>query len=223
MENSKTQNLTTEGLSKLNTSIIVHPKLKHYGLRTTQLDSMVDWYQKVLGMAVNHRSAVPAGTQNGAPFSAMAFVSNDEAEHRIVFFEIPEVTNNPEKNRLPGLQHVAFEYQNLDELLGTYVRLKNLGILPVWVADQGVGMCFYYEDPDQNIVELNINNYGNDWTATEHLRNSPSREPADIDPEKLVDAHEKGASLWELHKRALAGEFTPEKSMEFDWHQRKLA
>ncbi|HYW00139.1 MAG TPA: VOC family protein [Candidatus Acidoferrum sp.] len=214
MKNSKNMmHLPDEELSKLNTSIIVHPKLKHYGLMTTKLDSMVDWYQKVLGMTVNNRSAVPAGTQNRAPFSAMTFVSNDEADHRIVFFEIPEIINNPEKNRLPGLQHVAFEYRDLDELLGTYVRLKNLGILPVCVADQGVGMCFYYEDPDQNIVELNVNNYGNDWTATEHIKKSQSMERADIDPEKLIDAHKKGASLWELHQRALAREFIPEKSM----------
>jgi hypothetical protein len=41
----------------MNTEITVHPKLQHLGLTTGNLDAMVDWYSKVLGMTVNHRSA----------------------------------------------------------------------------------------------------------------------------------------------------------------------
>ena len=54
----------------MNTEIIVHPKLQHYGLTTANLDAMIDWYRKVLGMTINYRSAAPAGAQNGPPFSA---------------------------------------------------------------------------------------------------------------------------------------------------------
>jgi len=31
--------------------ITVHPKLQHYGLTTTKLKAMIDWYGKVLGVA----------------------------------------------------------------------------------------------------------------------------------------------------------------------------
>jgi catechol 2,3-dioxygenase-like lactoylglutathione lyase family enzyme len=55
----------------MNTEITVHPKLHHYGLTTANLDAMIDWYRKVLGMTVNHRSERPAGPQNRAPFSAV--------------------------------------------------------------------------------------------------------------------------------------------------------
>jgi len=198
----------------MNTEITVHPKLHHYGLTTPNLDAMTDWYRKVLGMTINHRrSAAPAGAQNGPPFSALAFVSNDEMDHRIVFFEIPGVVADPDKRRDTGLQHVAFECATLDDLLGTYVRLKGLGILPVWAADHGVGTSFYYADPDQNSVEININNYGNAWTATEHMRTSPPTF-AQIDPEKMVAARKEGASPWELHERAVAGEFAPTKAYD---------
>ena len=77
----------------MNTQTIVHPKLHHYGLITADLDPMVEWYRKVLGMTVNHRSKIPAIarlTHHGPPFSAFAFISNDEMDHRIVFFEYPE-------------------------------------------------------------------------------------------------------------------------------------
>ena len=96
-----------------------------------------------------------------------------------------------------------------DDLLGTYVRLTRLGIRPMWAADHGVAIAFYYEDPDQNVVEPSVNNYKDAWTATEMLKSAASGEPAQIDPEKLVAAREAGTSPWELHKRAAAGEFAP--------------
>ena len=194
----------------MNAEFIVHPKLHHYGLITAKLDAMIDWYREVLGMTINHRSAAPGGGRNGAPFSALAFVSNDEVNHRIVFFEMPGLVADPDKRRHARMQHVAFECETFDELLGTYARLKGLGILPLWAADHGLGTAFYYEDPDQNIVELNVNNYGNEWTATEHMKTSPPT-LAHVDPDEMIAARKAGASPWELHERAIAGEFAPTK------------
>jgi catechol 2,3-dioxygenase len=147
----------------------------------------------------------------------MAFVSNDEFDHRIVFFEVPGLVADPDRHRHARLQHVAFECETFDDLLGTYAHLKNLGILPLWAADHGLGTAFYYEDPDQNVVELNVNNYGNKWTATEHLKTAPPR-LAQVDPDKMIAARQAGASPWELHERAFAGEFAPTKP--FDPHTR---
>jgi catechol 2,3-dioxygenase len=112
-------------------------------------------------------------------------VSNDELDHRIVFFEVPEATVYPERRGHTGLQHVAFSCTTIDDLLGTYVRLKKLGILPLWAADHGVGMSLYYQDPDQNRVEINASNYNDAWTATEHVRVSRGMMMAHVDPEKM--------------------------------------
>ena len=79
----------------MNIDVIVHPKLHHYGVLTAKLDPMIDWYRKVLGMEVHHRSAPAADTK--APFSAMAFLGNDEADHRIVLFEMPGVPGDAER------------------------------------------------------------------------------------------------------------------------------
>jgi catechol-2,3-dioxygenase len=51
---------TEEEETQMNTEAIVHPKLLHYGLATGNMDAMSDWYRKVLGMTVNHRSKIPA-------------------------------------------------------------------------------------------------------------------------------------------------------------------
>ena len=176
----------------MNTEITVHPKLQHYGLTTANLDAMTDWYRKVLGMTVNHRAAVPPEAQNRAPFSAFAFLSNDQLDHRLVLFEVRGAFADPDRLRHTGLQHVAFECATLDDLLGTYVRLKNSGVLPLWAADHGVGISLYYEDPEQNRVEINASNYSDAWTATEHLRVSRGMMMAHVDPEKIVAARKAG-------------------------------
>ncbi len=197
----------------MNTEITIHPKLQHFGLATANLDAMLDWYRKVLGMTINARADAPAGPE-GKPLFSAAFASNDEVNHRIAFFELPGLVTDPEKRRHTRIQHVAFEYETLDDLLGTYVRLKGLGIVPVLAADEGSQTSFYYVDPEQNSVELNVNNYGNDWTATEHMKTAsvaagPRR--VFVDPDKMVAARKAGASPWEVHERGFAGEFAPAK------------
>lgn len=201
---------------KMNTEITIHPKLQHVGLTTANLDAMLEWYRKVLGLTLNDRSAVPADAQHPPPFSAVAFASNDEMHHRISFFEVSALSLDPDRSRHPRVQHVAFEYDTLDDLLGTYVRLKKLGILPVWAADQSFQTAIYYEDPDQNMLEFNVDNFEDVWTATEQLKNLPSRMFVFVDPEKMIGARRAGASPWELHERAFAGEFAPTKP--YDLH-----
>jgi len=201
----------------VNTETTVHPKLHHYGLITANLDPMVDWYRKALGMTVNHRSKIPTMarvTHQGPPFSALAFISNDEMDHRIVFFEIPKASADPNRLQHTGLQHVAFECATVDDLLGTYVRLKNAGIPLRWAADHGPGISLYYQDPDRNVVEMFCYNFDSPWTATEYLREGEAGRPAQVDPDKLVDARKAGASPWDLHQRAQAGEFAPAKAYD---------
>jgi catechol 2,3-dioxygenase len=107
----------------MNIDVTVHPTLHHHGLLTAKLDPMIDWYRKMLGMEVHHRSARPANA--GAPFSAMAFLGNNEADRRIVFFEMPEVPTNAERRVRGPFQHVAFQCETFDDFLGTHSRLKN--------------------------------------------------------------------------------------------------
>ena len=101
--------------------------------------------------------------------------------------------------------------------LATIGRESGLGILPVMAVDEGLQTGFYYTDPYQNSVELNVNNYGNEWTAAEHMKAASSslERPRRmfIDPDKMLAARKAGASPWELHERAFTGEFAPAKSV----------
>ena len=194
----------------MNTEIIIHPRLQHCGLTTGNLDAMLEWYGKVLGITVNKRVTAPAGT----PFKTVAFASNDEVNHRLSFFDTPGLPADGNNDQHARVQHIAFEYDTLDDLLGTYVRLKNLGIPLLWAADQFIQTAIYYADHDGNIIELNVNNFTSDWTVTEQLKNLPARLHVNIDPEKMIEARKAGASAWELHERAVDGEFSPSGAYE---------
>ena len=45
------------------------------------LDATFEWYRKVLGMIINHRSAPPAGARSVSPFSNGRTVPGERLEH----------------------------------------------------------------------------------------------------------------------------------------------
>ena len=150
-------------------------KFEHAVLRTTRLQAMVDWYTTVLQAEV--------AFSNGA----IAFLSYDEQNHRIAIVARPGTVERPPNSA--GLDHLAFSYADIGELVTTFERLKAVGLLPVRAADHGSSTSMYYADPDGNQVELKIDNF--DTVEEQHawLR---SREFAEnpvgthFDPEKLV-------------------------------------
>jgi hypothetical protein len=110
-------------------------------------------------MSVVFASSSPLGKK--APISvSAAWVTNDKANHRIGLIAIPQLVKDAQRSIHVRLQHTAFEYKSLDELLETYVRLKKAGIAPLLSADHGPTTSMYYEDPDGNSVELFVDNFG---------------------------------------------------------------
>ena len=67
-------------------------------------------------------------------------------------------TEQPASNAR-GLEHVAFTYASLGDLLDTYERLRELGITPYWSINHGPTTSLYYRDPDGNGIELQIDSF----------------------------------------------------------------
>src|SRR5690349_21663706 len=107
-------------------------KLEHAVLRTTELRPMVDWYKAVLEAEVIFGNAM------------IAFLSYDEQNHRIAIVARPGTVPRPPNSA--GLDHLAFTYADLGELVATYERLKALEILPVRGTDHGSSTSMYYAD-----------------------------------------------------------------------------
>lgn len=180
---------------------VLRPALHHVNLKTTRLAEMIDWYAQVVGMEINFRA--PIG----------AFLTNDAANHRIALAGLPGVEIDEQRVVHDIMHHMAFEYGSLDELLGTYLRLKRDGIRPHVCLDHGLTMSFYYADPDGNSVELQADNYG-DWAkSTAFIRDDPrfveNLIGELVDPDAIVAQREAGLSSDEIHERAYRGEFPP--------------
>ena len=185
---------------------IHRPALHHVNLKTTRLQEMIDWYGAVMGMELSHQ--YPGG----------AWMTNDKANHRVALLTTPGMKDDPDKVAHTGIHHTAFEYDNLGQLLETWVRLKEAGTVPHGCLDHGMTMSFYYLDPDGNSVELQADNFG-DWAKSRaFMLNDPqfAENPIGVplDPAKLHAAYQQGASPEELHRRAYMGEFKLETPID---------
>jgi catechol 2,3-dioxygenase len=100
---------------------LIRPTLHHFGLTTAHLEEMLDWYAKVLGMMTNSQST--RVTETGAS-AGLAFVSNDRAHHRMALISSPGLRDDTDKQTHVKIQHVAFEYATIDDLLHSWERLK---------------------------------------------------------------------------------------------------
>jgi len=181
---------------------VIHPKFHHVNLKTTRLQEMIDFYSALVGAEVLHQ------------YELGAWLSNDVANHRIALLAFPTFVEDPEKDTRTGMHHMAFEYDSFDELNASYLRLREAGIRPAFCLDHGMTFSYYYSDPDGNLVELQVDNFG-DWAkSSEWMRSSTefAEDPLGkfVDPDRAADAFAAGDSFEAIHARAMAGDLGPE-------------
>ena len=165
-------------------------KLAHIVLRTAQMKTMLDWYVLVLE---------GRGTHEG---DYLSFMTYDDEHHRVAF-AVTGASERPD-DRCTGLQHFAFTYSSLGDLLGTYKRLKAVGIQPTVTINHGPTTSLYYADPDGNNVELQIDNFETAQDAEDFLSSDAFDEnPVGVlfDPDELAARFEAGEPVAELVKR----------------------
>ena len=178
----------------LDTSRLVKPsRFAHFVLRVTDLQASIAFYEKLLGMRVVHQS------------SFIAFMTYDEEHHRIALVVTPVADQAPPG--AAGLDHVAYTYPSLETLLGSYLRLKPLGIAPVWSINHGPTTSLYYADPDDNRIELQVDNFDSEKQAQEFVESAAfAANPigVEFDPDQLVARFEAGDPIEELKKQGSA-------------------
>ena len=181
---------------------VLHPTFHHVNLKTTRLDEMIDFYGTLVGAEVIFRDDVGA------------WLSNDDANHRIALLAFPNFTDDADKETHAGMHHSAFEYDSFDELNSTYLRLQEAGITPALCLDHGMTLSYYYADPDGNNIELQVDNF-RDWAKSKEWMRTSEEFKANpigqfVDPDRVAEAYATGASFDVIHERAMAGEFAPE-------------
>jgi len=102
--------------------------------------------------------------------------------------------------RAAGLDHIAFPYEDIEDLLTTYSRLKQAGILPSCCVNHGPTTSLYYHDPDQNRIELQVDNFADMTEATTLMQQRFSNNPVgeEFDPDGLLARLRSGDDPFEL-------------------------
>ena len=168
---------------------IVPSKFAHAVLRTNKFKEMVQWYKTVLQADIVFENQM------------LAFMTYDDEHHRLAIAGFPGVVDRAPHSA--GLDHLAYTYANLGDLIATYERLKAAGITPLVPINHGLTTSMYYRDPDGNKVELQIDNFDSIEELKGFFRsNDFSKNPIGVsfDPDELARQYHAGVPEAELKK-----------------------
>lgn len=176
------------------------PKLAHVVLQTSRLDEMRDWYCSVLDAHVVFEG------------HGLCFLTFDEEHHRIALLGAP-VALAPRDPGAAGMHHSAYTFETLGDLLDRYETLKARGIEPKVPIQHGVTTSMYYQDPDGNFVELQIDNFATADQATEYMHGPEyGANPIGVgfDPELMRQALADGVPVTEITTHTWALRVSPD-------------
>jgi catechol 2,3-dioxygenase-like lactoylglutathione lyase family enzyme len=193
------RNISTEPVSPY--------KLAHAVLRTAHLEEAIRYYQTLLNARI---------VSDNSPFGAG--LTYDEEHHRLALIAVPSaeavdhgtvegIEHVADANgadlagiafsAAPGLEHLAFTFESLAALLGTYLRVKAAGIKPEYCINHGPTISLYYADPDGHKTELQIDTMpmelADAYARSDLNASNPLGWP--FDPDELVERFEAGDSL----------------------------
>ena len=170
-------------------------KFAHIVYRTRRFEEMIAWYGKVFEAKVQYRNPV------------LAFLTYDEEHHRFAFANLSAIdpegvagAGRPDA----GVDHVAYTYASLADLVDTYTRLKREGVVPYWPIRHGPTLSLYYKDPDGNRIEFQVDSFAtaeeaNAYMLSEEFASNPIG--VRFDPDELVAQFRKGVPEAELLAR----------------------
>ncbi len=166
---------------------IAPAKMAHIVLRTHRYDELIAWWKAVLELEPMHAN----------PF--VTFLTFDEEHHRIAIARMPNLQEKAPNT--VGVDHFAFSYASVGDLLATFERLAVQGIRPSTSIHHGVTLSFYYLDPDRNQVELQVDAFATQRELNAFLAGGAfARNPIGVlvDGDALVKRWRAGASDPEL-------------------------
>ncbi len=177
-------------------STTIRPRsFAHVVYRTYRFQEMLDWYVTVFNGRVQYQNPV------------IAFVTYDEEHHRIALLNLGIIKGESDERAprgKPGMDHVAYGYRSLTELLDKYLELKAKNVMPYWCIHHGVTVSLYSADPDGNQMEFQADCFdtvegANDFMHGPHFETNPIG--VEFDPQEMLAKLRAGVPESELLDR----------------------
>lgn len=178
-------------------------KFVHVVYRTRRFEQMLAWYQLVFDAKVQYQNP------------ALAFLTYDDEHHRFAFANLDVLQpggSEADKRGIIGVDHVAYTYASLKDLLDNYVQLKARGITPYWCVHHGMTISMYYADPDGNQMEFQIDTFGSSAEANAFMCgpiNAANPIGVEYDPEDWLARMRAGAPLSDFLVRRVHEPMSP--------------
>jgi catechol-2,3-dioxygenase len=119
----------------------------HVVYRTRRFAEMIAWYETVFDARIQYQNP------------GLAFLTYDDEHHRFAFANLdvmnPQAAEGDQRG-LVGVDHVAYTYASLTDLLENYAQLAERGVKPYWCVHHGITVSMYYADPDGNQMEFQV-------------------------------------------------------------------
>lgn len=170
--------------------MVAPSKFAHVVFNTHRYEEMIDWYARVFEARVQHRD------------DRLAFLTYDDEHHRFAFVNLGPAKDSAGEWPATAacLNHLAYTWRNIEELIDTYARLKSQGVMPSRPIRHGLTLSLYYRDPDGNGLEFQIDlmrpEDANEFMSGPAFAANPIGEP--FDPDALAARLAQGKPVNDL-------------------------
>jgi len=133
-------------------------RIHHVAYRCKDAKQTVNFYRNMLDMDFQLAIAEDRVPSTGAPDPYMHVFMDAGNGNVLAFFELP---NSPEMGRDGNtpewVQHIAFEVENMEELMDKKARLEAAGLDVLGPTDHTIFKSIYFFDPNGHRIELAAN------------------------------------------------------------------
>jgi len=120
----------------------IHPQLSHCGVYARDIDQMVAFYTKTIGLVVSDRGVNSRGGE-------LAFMTAAPGHHH----QLVVVSGRPPQG-VSTVNQLSFKVGDLDQLKATHRRVRDAGVTEIRQTSHGNALSIYFPDPEGNMVEI---------------------------------------------------------------------
>jgi catechol 2,3-dioxygenase-like lactoylglutathione lyase family enzyme len=120
----------------------LHPQLSHCGVYARDIDTMVAFYTRTIGLVVSDRGTSSRGGE-------LAFMTAAPGHHHqlvIVSGRVPDGVST--------VNQLSFKVADLEQLKKAHRQVRSAGVTEIRQTSHGNALSIYFPDPEGNMAEI---------------------------------------------------------------------